>query len=73
VQLERSSARNCHKGVSDPGAGIVQESLDFLSVAASNPYTPLPSVDLLSSDATKWHEMLVFLYTYRLPSANNPE
>jgi hypothetical protein len=24
-------------------------------------------------DATKWHETLVFLYTYRLPSANNPE
>jgi hypothetical protein len=29
--------------------------------------------DMSFRQAAKWHEMPVFLYTYRLPSANNPE
>jgi hypothetical protein len=53
--------------------GVVQESLDFFSVAARIRTGRLHSLDSHLPDATKWHEMLVFLYTYRLPSANNPE
>ena len=42
-------------------------------VAARNPSAACALADLSSPRSTKWHEMLVFLYTYRLPSANNPE
>jgi hypothetical protein len=45
----------------------------LLSVADGASKAPLPPRWIYPCDATKWHETLVFLYTYRLPSANNPE
>jgi hypothetical protein len=49
--------------ISSPWGAKIQTGRLRSSRFSSSPMFP---------DGTKWHETLVFLYTYRLPSANNP-
>jgi hypothetical protein len=76
VQLEKFFVKTCNGAVCLPWLINILRCAkcrpSFLSTKSERSRNACRGV-YPSSDMAKWHETPVFLYTYRLPSANNPE